>query len=215
MKCPFLTFLLLVLISSCDEDIANQSLEVAPDNVGEITHYQILFDEDSFPSEDYLAILKELNICDTIDIEDSSCSLCSPTHFKILPLRKDKDLKDAFLLQIKALTVLKGQDAQLPVRHLIVFEREKRGLVKVNGFRGKLIASRISAKGVDDLIVRFYIPEEEAFFNCLFEWNGAKYRFISVEAIDGNGGQGSVKESLKVKLSKDVYQLLINNNMLF
>ncbi|HIP32975.1 MAG TPA: hypothetical protein EYG86_09450 [Crocinitomicaceae bacterium] len=215
MKTLFYCLLILALLSSCNggvEDIKNINL---PDNIGEITHYEILFDENQFISEDHLAILKELNICDTIEIEESNCSLCSPEHFKILPLRKDKDLKDAFLLQIKALTVLKGQEAKLPVRHLIVFEREKGGLVKVNGFRGKLIASRISANGVDDLVVRFYIPEEEAFFNCLFEWNGAKYRFKSVEAIDGNGGQGSVKESLKVELSKDVYQLLMNNNMLF
>ncbi|MBL1281584.1 MAG: hypothetical protein COA33_015010 [Fluviicola sp.] len=208
--------LLLIFANSCTEDVTKDTdLPVIIDNVGELTHYEILFDEKDFPSEEHLDLLKELDVCDTIINDTTNCATCTPDYFKILPFRTDKNIKDAFLLQIRALTVMKGQDAKLPMRHLIVFEREKGKLVKVNGFRGKLIATRISETGVDDLVIRFYIPDEAAFFNCLFLWEGSKYRFKSVEAIDGNGGQGAVKASMKEELSKDVYQLLMENTLIF
>ena len=58
-------------------------------------------------------------------------------------------------------------------------------------------------------MVRFYIPDEEAFMNCLFQWNNGKYNFNSVESIDGAGGRGKVKKSMKEEISKDIYQLLM------
>ena len=72
-----------------------------------------------------------------------------------------------------------------------------------------------SNSDVDDLIIRFLIPDEEAHFNCLFLWKDRRYRFESVEAIYGGGGNGPVKSSAKKSISQDVYQLLVSNGMLF
>lgn len=206
--------LLLMFLFSCKNEVKKE-IEIVPNNVGELVHYEILFNESKFESKEHSQLLEELDVCDTIVGEGAICASCTPDFFRIIPFRDDKNVKDAFLLQVKALTVMKGQGEKLPMRHLIVFEREKGSLVKVNGFRGSLIASRISESGVNDLIIRFYIPSEEAFFNCLFLWTGSKYRFESVEAIDGNGGTGTIKASMKAEISKDVYQLLMSNTLLF
>jgi len=205
--------LTFILVACTDEEIQKKhSTEI---EVGKITPVETLFDEKEFNDPIDLALLNELQICDSIQADTSICATCSPQNFRVLPFHNSLSKKDAFMLQIKALTVLKGQSVKLPVRHLILFERENGRLVKVNGFRGNLIATRESDSGAKDLIIRFYIPDEQAFLNCLFSWNGKKYRFISVEAIDGGGGHGSVKESIKKEVSKEVYQTLIDHSMLF
>lgn len=214
MNRVFSFIFLLIFLFSCKSEV-QQEVEVVPNNVGELRHYEILFNESEFNIKEHSEILEELDVCDTIVGEEAICASCTPDFFKIIPFREDKNVKDAFLLQVKALTVMKGQEEKLPMRHLIAFERENGSLVKVNGFRGSLIASRISESGVNDLIIRFYIPSEEAFFNCLFLWTGDKYRFESVEAIDGNGGTGTIKASMKAEISKDIYQLLMSNTLLF
>ncbi len=206
---------LLLLIFSCENDEGKNGETDSQINIGEIVHIETLFDQTDFEDPIDFSILKELQICDTIASDTSNCAVCTAKNFRILPFKYQTDKRDAFMLQIKALTVLKGQTVKLPVRHLIVFERENGQLVKVNGFRGNLIATRESDTGAKDLIIRFYIPDEQAFLNCLFVWNGKKYRFVSVEAIDGGGGHGSVKESVKEEVSKEVYQTLINHSMLF
>ncbi len=211
------TLLLLFAFSvfSCqnkESDKENQNKKI---EVGKITHIETLFDETTFVDSLDYKLLSELQICEIKKSDTSICAECSPKNFRILPFKNNTPKKDAFILQIKALTILKGQTVKLPVRHLILFERENGQLVKVNGFRGNLIATRESDSGAKDLIVRFYIPDEKAFLNCLFSWNGKKYRFISVEAIDGAGGHGAVKESVKEEVSKEVYQTLINHSLLF
>jgi len=197
-----------------------------PNNIDEsnlfsINKIETLFRDSTFTSEVDLELLKELNICNTLDqanddIENNyvKCSPCTPKYFKIYSYN-NKDLKDAFMLQIKALTVLKGQSKKLPMRHLIIFERENGYLVKVNAFRGNLIETRGNKKGIKDLVIRFYIPDEEAFMNCLFKWNNGKYNFNSVESIDGAGGRGKVKKSMKEEMSREIYQLLMKNEFIF
>lgn len=217
MKKSFYLFaFLLVITSSCKEEVEKVNEDTSTElKVGDITHVETLFDKTYFDSELEFSLLKELDICDTIKVEGSVCAPCSAEHFKFIKYNNNKGLKDAFLLQVKALTVLKKQEAKLPMRHLIVFEREKNELVKVNGFRGNLIATRESISGIKDLIIRFYIPEDEAFLNCLFVWEDNKYHFKTVEAIDGGGGFGRVKDAVKDSVSKIVYQSLMDNTMLF
>jgi len=198
-------------ISGTEKEYQNLNAE----KVGEITHIETLFDDSNFNSSVEYGLLKELEVCDTVNVEGSKCALCTPKYFKLHPFNEHKALSNAFMLQVKALTVMKGQEAPLPMRHLIVFERENGSLVKVNGFRGNLIATRVSESGIKDLIIRFYIPNEGAFMNCLFVWDSGKYTFKSVESIDGAGGHGSVKASVKTAVSKEVYQTLMSNAMLF
>ncbi len=216
MKKSIYLFLSIIVLVSCKDEVESakdgESTEL---KVGDITHIETLFDKTYFDTELEFNLLKELDICDTAKVEGSICAPCSAEHFKFTKYNNNKGLNDAFLLQVKALTVLKNQEAKLPMRHLIVFERENNELVKVNGFRGNLIATRESKSGIKDLIVRFYIPEDEAFLNCLFVWEENKYHFKTVEAIDGGGGFGRVKEAVKDSVSKIVYQSLMDNTMLF
>ena len=216
MKKSIYLLTLLIIAVSCKDETEKIDNDVTTElKVGDITHIETLFDKTYFDTELEYNLLKELDICDTTEVEGSVCAPCSAEHFKFTKYNNNKTLSDAFLLQVKALTVLKGQEAKLPMRHLIVFERENDELVKVNGFRGNLIATRESKSGIKDLIVRFYIPEDEAFLNCLFVWEDNKYHFKTVEAIDGGGGFGSVKEAVKDSVSKIVYQSLMDNTMLF
>jgi hypothetical protein len=216
MKKSLYLLVLLLAVVSCKDDEENLKEPVSTElKVGDVTNIETLFDQAYFDSELEYNLLKELDICDTIEVEGSVCAPCSAKNFKLTKFNNNKDLKDAFLLQVKALTVLKNQDAKLPMRHLIVFERENDELVKVNGFRGNLIATRESKSGIKDLIIRFYIPEDQAFLNCIFEWKDNRYHFKSVEAIDGGGGFGRVKDAVKDSVSKIVYQSLMDNTMLF
>ena len=208
-------FICLLMVSCKGNEEAIDPEIDAGLKVGDITYIETLFDETSLGSEMEYNLLKELDVCDTVKVEGSDCAQCTSKYFKFLKFNNNVDLNDAFLLQIKALTILKNQDSKLPMRHLIVFEREKGELVKVNGFRGNLIATRESKSGIKDLIIRFYVPEDEAFLNCLFEWDDKRYHFKSVEAIDGGGGNGRVKEAVKDSVSKIVYQSLMENSMLF
>jgi len=208
-------FLLLVLVACDNADTKKDTNNIDSPDLGEIEHIETLFDQTEFSSNIHRDLLVELEVCDTIYSEVAPCATCTPDNFKISDYKQGTKTQDAFLIQIKALTVLKGQEIPLPMRHLIVFERINGSLVKVNGFRGNLIATRKSGLGAKDLIVRFYIPEDEAFLNCLFEWNGVKYTFKSVEAIHGAGGNGPVKEALKDSISKEVYRSLMSNSMLF
>ncbi|MCH2230378.1 MAG: hypothetical protein MK105_08535 [Crocinitomicaceae bacterium] len=219
----------VLMFASCEDlpegDVANNASDIEVDlngepladkiEVGSISHIETLFDQVDFENALDYDLLKELDVCDTVELEASKCATCSPKYYKLHEYNNKKQRGDAFMLQIKALTVMKGQEVPLPMRHLIVFERENGSLVKVNGFRGNLIATRESESGVKDLIVRFYIPDEGAFMNCLFLWKDGRYKFESVEAIDGAGGKGSVKESVKAEISKEVYQTLMANAMLF
>ena len=211
MKGFFVIGLSIVLLS-CDDEDNKKPIE---STIGEVTVIETMFTGKEVISSVDSVLLRELNVCDFIASDTSIASPCSSAFYKILKSSKDKVISDAFLLQVKSLTIMKGQEVALPMRHLIAFERENGRLVKVNGFRGNLIGTRESAGNVDDLIVRFFIPDEEAHFNCLFLWKDRRYRFESVEAIYGGGGNGPVKESAKEAISKDVFQVLVSNGMLF
>lgn len=201
----------LLVLFSCTEEIK----EIPENSVGEITPIETLFDKDELFSGADSVLINELNVCEFFPKEKSVVSPCSEAFYKLIDFNKDKAKSDAFLLQVKSLTVMKGQDVSLPMRHLIAFERENGNLIKVNGFRGNLIGTRSTKGPVDDLIIRFFIPDEEAHFNCLFVWRDKRFRFESVEAIYGGGGNGPVKASAKESISKDVYQVLMSTGMLF
>ena len=217
MKNLLYIFGLLIVIFACKgEDSEKEGEHDSVDTeIGDIVHVETLFDEKKFPDASHFELLKELDICDTLPANVVGCASCTPEFFKIHAFKETGDIKDAFMVQIKALTVLKGQSIPLPVRHLMVFERENGSLVKINGFRGNLIATRANDSGYKDLVIRFYIPEDDAFINCLFVWKDKKYSFKSAEAIEGGGGHGAIKAEFKDSISGIVYQSLMSNGMLF
>lgn len=214
MKFSFRIAFVAILLSACSADPVEDN-PVVEDEPSDIIAIETLFDESSFPDRMHRSLLIELGICDTVPMEVSGCVECGPGNFKFFQHKPASSINDAFMLQIKAESILKGQAVPLPERHLLIFERENGALVKVNGFRGNLIAMRENPSGARDLVVRFWVAEDEAFLNCLFQWKDGKYQFVSVEAIHGGGGNGAVKEEFKDSISKMVYESLTANGLLF
>ena len=227
MKNPFYILGCILVLVSCgdsaddtvipeNDEVVNEdtAVEVKTEDYGNI---ETLFDESAFADPVHLQLLAELEMCDSFQIEGSYCAPCSPENYKIFPFTNDVEISSALMVQIKAGTVLKGQQVPLPVRHLLIFARENGTLVKLNGFRGNLIGTSESPSGKADLLIRFYIPEDEVFMNCSFVWNedDLQYRYKSVEVIEGEDWGGPVIASAKDSVSLVVYQSLMSNSMLF
>jgi len=214
-----LTISLLIIFVSCTNESKKNINEDGLPNSEEIDSSKIevvetLFDKDTFDLSVKKELLKELQIC---NIESKKAEIdynnptCSPRFFELFQLSEKIELKNAFLLQIKART------NGFPLRRLIVFERDKGVLVKTNGFVANLIEKRKSPNGYDDLVLRFnHLDQgENVFFNCLFKWSGKKYEYHSVEVIEGPGWGGAVKQELKDSVSVEVLKDIRNNKMLF
>ena len=213
LKQSLYVFGLLFLVVSCGgdqpeepvkEDTTDDIEVVTPDFVGE-----------NFENPKHLELLKELNICDLIESDSSLTALCSPENFEVMEFRTDKSVNESFIIQTKAGIALKGESRPLPVRHLMVFERDNGELVRVNGFRGEVVALEKSDTAIKDLLVSFYFHDERAVFVCLFKWENEKYSFESVEGIDWNDGLKPVKASMKDSVSVQVYNDLMERNLLF
>jgi len=211
---------LLIVFASCTNesetdvnDWGNEDAVVIDSSKIEVV--ETLFDKDTFDIRIKKELLKELQICndDSKSTEiDYNNPTCSPRFFELFQLSEKIELKNAFLLQIKART------NGFPLRRLLVFERDKGVLVKANGFVANLIEKRKSTTGYDDLVLRFNHKdqgEDVYFFNCLFKWSGKKYEYHSVEVIEGPGWGGAVKQDLKDSVSVEVLKEITNNKMLF
>lgn len=211
-------YLLLLIITfplfvSCGSDIEDNQVVNVEEN--EIKAISTTFTGNKFADPLHLKLLEQLNICD-MPVEDSAYyASCTPENFQIRDIKQDGDAENSFLLLIKSNIRLKGEDLLLPVRHILVFERENGALVKVNGFRGDLIGIRKGANGYYDLIVAIYNPEDKTLFHCLFTWNGKQYSFDSVTHLDYGEGVRKLKEENKAEVSKEVYQNLTNNSLIF
>lgn len=205
-----LTFSGLFLLNSCKSDPGKDAED---DEIEVIDDFE--FDDKKFKDPLHLEILKELDICDLSLSDSSMYAPCTPEYFQIYPFRKDKSVKDAFILYVKAAIPLKGQPMLLPVRHVIVFERENGELVRVNGFRGEMVELRENAKGDKDLIVALYLTGDETLFDCKFIYKDGKYSFEAVEALDWGEGMRNVKASMKDSVSRQVYRDLMDKQLIF
>lgn len=163
----------------------------------------------------HLALLEELNICD-MDLGDTSSVIakCNSENFRLYPLSDKIDIRDAFLIQTKSAIVLKGYEYPLPVRHVMIFEREGGELVKVMGIRGEMIAMEKGESDHKDIYVAMYYKKDNTLFNCKLSWDGKMYAF-SVESMDWGEGPKAVKASLKDSVSNDIYTELRESNLLF
>jgi hypothetical protein len=171
-----------------------------------------LFNEQEFGDSEHKKILKELKICDEFQTDTSNYikPACSPKFFKIFPMRDDLKESDALLLQIRS------KVGGIKLRRLVAFVREKGELVKVNAFVANLIGTRPSKDHYYDLILRFNdnIDGEIVFYNCLFTWDGMKYKFRSVELIEGATWRQRLKPEFKDSVSLDIYNTLVKNEMI-
>lgn len=209
-------FLLLsasVLLLSCGNPETEEDKTKEEQGFEMVQHH---FRGDKFTNQDHLALLEELDICD-MNLNDSTSVIakCSPENFEIYPIDETKSVKDAFLLQTKSMIILKGSEMPLPVRHIMIFERENGSLVRVNGFRGELIARETGKGSAMDLYIAIYYKPDETMFTCKFYWNGSKYSFENVVSMDWGEGPKAVKESMKDSVSREIYQSLMDAKLLF
>lgn len=203
-----------MLLSACKTENTN-SEETEKNSVEKegFEYIQELFDQTDFDNPVHLELLKEIKICtlDTMAAKKPGASLCSAENFKFFPLRKDLNEKNGFLLLVKATT------GGFPLRRLLVFQRERGELVKANGFVANLIGRIPTESGYDDLLLRFNDKDgtEDMFYNCVFTWNGSQYQFKQVDVIEGSNWGGPVKAQFKDSISKEIYQNILNNQMVF
>jgi hypothetical protein len=207
-KYILLVIIALTLITSCKEDVDKEKDE--PEVIDDFD-----FDDKIFKDSIHLELLKELDICELQFSDTSMYAPCTPEYFQIHPYRKDKSVKDAFILYVKAAIPLKGQPVLLPVRHVIVFERENGSLVRVNGFRGELVELRENKNGHKDMVVALYMTGDETLFDCVFKYKEGKFSFDYVEALDWGEGMRNVKEDVRDSVSKEVYRDLMNKSLIF
>lgn len=208
-----LVFVTSTLIVACDSEPTGKVSDPITDEIEIVTPD---FKGDKFEDPVHLELLKELDICE--DIEQDSASYyaaCSPVNFDIKPISTKKAVKDAFLLQTRSEIRLKGQDISLPVRHLLIFERENGALVRVNGFRGELISMEEGKDGRKELMVALYLKEDDTLFSCVFKWKDGKYEFDSVFALDWGEGMKPLKADKKAETSAQIYTSLMANNLIF
>ena len=202
-------FVLVVFFVSCNEEPKKQQAKPLT-KVGTQTNIECLFDETTFPSNDEFELLKELKICDVAqrDLNNYLVPACNPKFFKFFTFAEHKKLKDAFLLLIKS----KVQG--FPLRRVLIFEREGKELVKVNGFVANLIGKRKSASKYDDLILRFNDKvggEEVVFYNCLYVWKDKRYVFKQVEQIN----DANIKSQFQDSMNVEIEAVITKNRMVF
>ena len=167
------------------------------------------FNLNKFSSNEEIKLLKEIGICDSTQADDTNLDKpsCSPRFFRFFKLNKSKELKDGFMLLVRA-----GVNA-FPVRRLLIFERENGQLVKTNGFVGYIIERRVVEGNYDDIVVRFFerYESQKYFYNCLFSWKEGRYQYKSCEAINDRAILKEKQDSVSV----EVLKYLNENQLIF
>lgn len=207
----FYTCALIFILASCGSD--EEPVKKEKDTTEDVETFD--FSGKVFKDSIHLKLLKELDICE-LELADSSMyAPCTPEYFQIYPFHKDRPVEDAFVLYVKAAIPLKGQPFLLPVRHVIVFERENGKLVRTNGYRGELVGMSENKNGFKDLMIALYLTGDETTFDCLFKYKDGQFSFHSVDALDWGEGNRKIKEDLKDSLSKEVYNDLMEKQLIF
>lgn len=212
---PILFFVLFFAIFSCteEEDAPKKYFEKSAEEL--FDPVEILFDEDSFDNPKAVELLQEIKICNTAAQKEMGLQVtdCSPKNFKFFPLKKGVPLDNGFILLVKATT------GGVALRRVLIFERERGSLVKVNGFVANIIGQRTTKTGYNDLLLRFIdiIEGSDVYYNCLFQWENGKYQFKSCETIQEPAGNfsGKIKESLKDSVSREILKIIEDNEMIF
>lgn len=209
----YLYLILLVLLAACSNDeIPNKKKKFANEEVAQFKGVETLFNESDFQDAKHKELLKELKICSEFQKDTTNYMepACSPKFFRILPMKDDAKEENAFLLQIKS------KVGGIKLRRTVAFVREQGELTKVNTFVANLIGTRPSKSHFYDLILRFNdnIDGEIIFYNCLFTWDKGKYKFQSVELIEGTTWRQRLKPEFKDSVSNDIYTILVKNEMI-
>ncbi|GAB5418885.1 MAG: hypothetical protein Crog4KO_01340 [Crocinitomicaceae bacterium] len=204
----------IVIFTSCSGE--EEPASVPKEKPGKVTDVETVYEEGQFKKSEYVDLLKELDFC-TDEKICLQCATCTPEFFRFFEIAQQKNVKNLFAIQIKALTKLKNEEP-LPTREVRVFLRESGSLVRCNRIRGYVIQEITNESGVNDLVVRIRRMDEgvEYFFHCLFQWSDKdqKYLFTTVENIYWPNGGGPVKASEKAATSQQVYTELVQGGFI-
>ena len=204
--------ILFLSLFSCSEEIETTKKKNEPAKEEAFQGIETLFNESDFTNPLHIKLLKELKICSEFQKDTTNYlePACSPRFFRILPMKDDVKEDQAFLLQIKS------KVGGIKLRRTVAFIRERGELVKVNTFIANLIATRPTQSHYNDLILRFNdnIEGEIVFYNCLFSWDGKRFKFRSVELIEGATWRQRLKPEFKDSVSTDIYHTLVKNEMI-
>ncbi|MCH2226078.1 MAG: hypothetical protein MK066_15020 [Crocinitomicaceae bacterium] len=220
MKYASYIFLLGFFVASCapseeiEKDDLSPDIEVI-DDFSEFEDVRTNFKESSFKSPVHAELLEELDICLMVDQDSTPFAACSPENFRIIPIFGEDQVKESFILQMKAGIVLKGQDKAIKDRSIIVFERERNELVKVNGFHGEITSLKEGENGAKEMILTMYDHIDECYFDCLFKWDGNHYSFDAALAINYGEGFKPIKTELRDSISKDIYNELMSKSIIY
>lgn len=198
-----------LLIVACKNDPPEPKKQ--KETIQEVT---IDFHSGSFGKTE-LSLLKELNICELEKNYAGLTATCTPENFQFFKINEEKELKDLFLIHTKAGIVLKGEQIPLPLRHILIFERENGKLVKTNGIRGELIGLEAGNTAYKNIIVAVYSKLDDTVFQCLLKWNDGKYSFSHVRSIDWGEGPKPIKAEMRDSVSAEIYTSLIDQQIFF
>jgi hypothetical protein len=207
----FSACVLVFFAVSCEE--TNDDIKIGRNPVQTVDNtISTDFNANQFSSKIEASLLKELKICNVNapNDTDEKNPACSPKFFRFFPLAKNIPLNNGFILLVKA-----GVGGH-PLRRILIFQREKGILVKLNGFNGNLIEQRPSKSGFNDIVVRFpdNIDNSLIYYNCLFQWKNGKYEYKHCEVID-EGMPRNVKAEFIDSMGVEIKKILDKNNMLF
>jgi hypothetical protein len=207
----FLLFIPFLFMISCQSNSNKKKQQINTKKEDSIEkEIEVVFQDQTNFDPIELKLLKELEICSPTqkDISNHTDPACHPSFFKFFKFNEKKSLKNSFLLLIKA------RVHDFPLRRILLFEREKGELVKVNGFVANLIGMNKSTSEHNDLILRFNENlggGEVAFFNCRFVWRNNHYEFEEALQINDSNIKPEFKDSMNLEIEKTI----MGNKMIF
>lgn len=205
----------ILLLSSCGDEPSNDLGGIPEVEEVVVKSISTDFASNTFTSKVEEKLLTELAICDSKapNDTDEKRPACSPNFFRFFQLNEKIKLENGFLLLVKA-----GVN-NFPLRRILIFEREKGELIKLNGFNGNLIERRPTPSGYDDLLVRFAdnISGSLCYYNCWFSWNGGQYSYVNCEAIQEAGQEAPhrIKAEFVDSMAVEIKAILDKNKMIF
>lgn len=197
----------LIVWKFSSKETPKESSEVDKKKVLKVEQISTDFNLNKFSSNQEVKLLKEIGICDSTQADDINLEIpsCSPRFFRFFKLNKSRELKDGFILLVRA-----GVNG-FPIRRLLIFERENGQLVKTNGFVGYIIERRFTGKNYDDIVVRFFerYENQKYFYNCLYTWKNGRYVYANCEAINDLKIKAEKADSVSIEVEK-----ILNENKL-
>lgn len=197
----------LIVWKFSSKETPKESSEVDKKKVLKVEQISTDFNLNKFSSNQEVKLLKETGICDSTQADDINLEnpSCSPRFFRFFKLNKSRELKDGFILLVRA-----GVNG-FPIRRLLIFERENGQLVKTNGFVGYIIERRFTGKNYDDIVVRFFerYENQKYFYNCLYTWKNGRYVYANCEAINDLKIKAEKADSVSIEVEK-----ILNENKL-